>query len=1167
MGNRQRQNWKTFWSLASTAIFLIPGAGAGALFAKSIMVGATNILINFLLPLRPSKQIDDSPSYSWKHEPNLSASSNLVMPIVYGQAKVKPVIKSRHIRLEGTKQYLDVLYSVTGHRIDERVPVANSTYSQWVPNHNYNINDEVTTPTGKINTVSYYEPGKTYICKKAHKSTSIPSFIDTSLWRIGHGTAWGAGLSGALIDGNPIESYETGIPNTFRFETRAGAAVQAFCEGFDTTYDNYPQGEVINYELPTICEKQAYISHFSALFRWNRHTLLYLGAPYEITRKTAATYSGSYPMYVLWTPSAPDTYTLSATKTVTGYFAVASFEKSSTFLAKLETPSVVWKIMDVTLSNIHDIELIFDFPQGLYAIDWETGNTIKNVATIHAHYREAGIYTSPTAGWNKFEQMGEWNDGGILITKGYYSDSMWSGGAMVVQANNTNNFSVSWKAKIDGFYLDTSKNYEIRVAAVSSCVVELANIAGVTYAKADVDDEYRPHTYPGESLIAIRAMATGYLKGGFELTVVAKRSAVKVYNPDTAIWEAKDATAHAWAVYDILVNGYSGHPFYPNMINAASVINPVYGCGVDPDRINYDSFVEWYAHAYTKLGYRLNTVFDTEMSAWDAVIRICEEGLAALVPIGSEFRVIVDRPALAAEIQSLFCMGNINEGAFQQSWVDRSKKARSIEVSFANAERNYEQTTFTVRISDWDTADEQDYPLSMPLYGTTGYHQALGIAQYRLNCNYLLSQTIAFQTDIEAMALDVGDVIPLQHDTICGAGGRLAAVDYNLIKNPSFEDGTGFTNWSVWGVPPYTRHQYTIPVVGGPATGACTGSGTKVYHHAGVVENVGSYQSGIALKAGKEYTISGYVWLVSTVTGGTGIRLQMLVDGVQQKALTDITLLDQWQRVSVTFTTVAATTNSVLVIGGHGECYFDAVMINQGATVCDFMLYNATTLTFDKAMTVTVGKLYELQIARKDGDIEKKENFPSTQLTADGLQIAFGSSWVWGYRPEVYDCYAFGEVGSAVKNFRIMSIEANSEYKFEITAMEYDATVYLTNPNDSGSGEWTAEKIATIAPDLGQPTLETFNRAISIVLQEIVSLNRTTGQYESSITVRFTPENGQLNGEWEVSWRDVDADDAQIEGIWETSTDGYNANDVVENEGVVYISAESENKSTPFLVD
>jgi len=365
----------------------------------------------------------------------------------------------------------------------------------------------------------------------------------------------------------------------------------------------------------------------------------------------------------------------------------------------------------------------------------------------------------------------------------------------------------------------------------------------------------------------------------------------------------------------------------------------------------------------------------------------------------------VDRPALASEIRSLFCMGNINEGTFQQSWVDRSKKARSIDVSFSNADRTpaYTESKFTVRIPEWDTAEEQDSPLSMTLYGTTDYRQALGIAQYRLNCNYLLSQMITFETDVEAMELEVGDVIPVQHDTLCGQGGRLE---------------------NVTGVP------------------------------------------------------------------GTII-----------------------------------------------------------------------TLTFDKNIVREAGKIYELWICRSDGGIEKKVGIIGTTPTN---VLAFSAAWEWNYQPKKYDCYAFGESGDLIKLFRIMSLTMNSDFKFEIMAMEYDENTYKIDATDSASEEISISTIAKIAPDLNEPAVVTFPRASSVTLQEVVSLNRTTGQYESSIVVKFTPPADAQNGEYEVSWRDTDADEGQVEGVWD-SGDSYDINAIVEKDGIVYISDKSGNTSEPFL--
>jgi len=1161
MGNRQRGNWRTFWGAANALLWAIPGLGAGATWVTRgvslLAAGVGQYVINAVLPMLPGKTID-SPAYSWKHEPNLPANADIPMPIVYGKTRVKPVIKSRHVRLVGTKQYLDVLYSFTGHRVDERV------ITEYVSGNMYYADiSEVTMPQ---------YPGRTYKCVITHFFPSHNPLEENSrYWKLGHGTAYDAGISDITIDNNPIESYVTATPDVFTFEARAGAAQQAFIAGFETNYDNYPQGVVVNTPEPQIAFNAAHIylqqESGTGFYRiiWDRHELLYFGTVYVIeagntTFAALPSPSSTTPLHVLWV-LGESKYTLrsyAATIPPTvpdGYHLVTYFISYTPNYASKSYVVDSWTNSSITLSNIHNIELVFDFPRGLYSFDWIVNETRNITATIKAEYREVG-----TTQWSSFEQILNWKETGI--TKAFTSDK-----GLFITANKTDSFSISWSAKEKDTYLDATKNYEVRVEAICPIIIELANVAGVTYSLPDSDGEYRPHTYPGECLLGIRAMATGYLQGGFEVTAVIERSEVKVRD-DTGSWVDKAANCHAWAVYDMLVNGWSGHPQYPNMSNLASVIMPVYGCGIDPDRIDYDSFLDWEEHTFTTMGFRLNTVYDTTMTIWDAISRICEEGLAAIIPIGSEFRALVDRPAISTEINSLFGMGNINEGTFQQSWVDRSKKARSIEVSFANADRTpaYTESKFTVRIPEWDTADEQDSPLSMTLYGTTDYIQALAIAQYRLNCNYLLSQMITFETDVEAMELEVGDVIPVQHDMLIGSGGRLADVVYNLIVNSSFETEI-ISPWIKWGLPAINERSATQKYYG--AYSLHTRSSSPIYE---VSHNQGMQQT-FTVKPNTTYTLSCWIYMIDLYISTATIRAMTFVTGSTYKtAYADKTLLNQWQRVSVSFTTGATQTTATVWLGGVGEAYFDGVMVSPRNELPAYM--EGVKLTLDKAMTtVSLPTIYELDIVTKDGGIERKRGITSGNMSEGGTVITFGTSWIWTYYPEIYDSYAFGEgnpdsndlsLASSVKLFRIMSLMVNSDFKFEIVAMEYDANVYKINAADSTSENISLEGLAKIAPNLDEPVIVTFPRATSVTLQEVVQYNHLAGKYDSSIVVKFAPPPDAQNGEYEVSWRDVDADDGQIEGVWELG-DGYDVNAIVEKDGVVYISDKSGNTSEPYL--
>ncbi len=556
----------------------------------------------------------------------------------------------------------------------------------------------------------------------------------------------------------------------------------------------------------------------------------------------------------------------------------------------------------------------------------------------------------------------------------------------------------------------------------------MLNVALITYAQPDADGEVRGFTYPGEALLGMKIQATGELSGDVDTTAVVERSTVKVYNTRPGGgWTDGTADSHAWAVYDTLANGHVDHPEYPDIDADPTTIQPIYGCGVNKDNIDYESFRSWSEYANRPsaddpsnfgspygIGYKLNIVFDTLTPAWDAIMRICQEGRGITYPFGSIFYALVDKPVANADITQLFCMGNINLESFSQQWLDKSKKATLIEVTYWDEDNNYDRTQFVIRTSDWDTTAELSTPVKLALHGTTTYNQAFAIGTYRLNSNELLSQIVGLETDMEMLQAQVGDVVRVQHRSLTGDGGRV-----------------------------------------------------------------------------KSYTAG------------------------------------------------------------------------------------SNTVTLDKTVTVAAGTTYELFIQHSDGTLERK----TYTGVADTDTLFFGGD-AWTTNPAKYDNWAFGPSGEATKLFRIMDIDLAGDYKRRVVCLEYTADAYKTNPYTTDTDAETAGKVGAgkyapgadlsvinvgkIAPDLNQPTLVTFNTAANLRLVEVISRNRSTGEYESSVVVSWDMDQGENWGMWDIRFRDVDGTDLDWQGEW-VAGGSYDQYEKVERGGFAFISLVDNNTTEPFV--
>ncbi len=239
MGRKQTENWRLAAQAAQTFLLFTPLGPGWKLFTYT----ASGFLINGLLNPKSDRPEELEKSYGWRHIGNPGASEGSAMPVIYGKVRVQPTIKNRFVTTESGKQYLHVLYSFASHRIDERAvalwSLGGSTGSQ-----RYEIGDEVQP------IASAPEPGKTYVCTKAHNIVYVDggvvktrNYTDTNYWNESKGTA---AITNITINGNTITNYPD-----LEYFTRPGLAEQTIIEGFDVTYSSNPQSGTADFKVGT----------------------------------------------------------------------------------------------------------------------------------------------------------------------------------------------------------------------------------------------------------------------------------------------------------------------------------------------------------------------------------------------------------------------------------------------------------------------------------------------------------------------------------------------------------------------------------------------------------------------------------------------------------------------------------------------------------------------------------------------------------------------------------------------------------------------------------------------------------------------------------------------------------------------------------------------------
>ena len=793
-----------------SALMFVPGTQALAWhgfyisnFGKALIGGIGGNLINLFLH-DEEKNMAQSPSYAWQHKENPTAAFGSAMPVIYGKARVRPTLKNRYITVVGDKQELYALYSIAAHKVDETT-FTTHLQSTALPKKAYTLGDIVQTPTRENN-----EPGKTYRARKDVPAyTPSGSYIwltNTEYWEVWHGTASFA--EDIIINGRSISNFGDDV----KWETRPGLAQQTIIDGFEATYGFTAVDSELYRSGIEVEEDEVNFSFSKTLMniKWNEHYIKFDGEQvkiknghYDITPESSHDYylyyepdseSDEYEIMVDASPTASGTYvvakyTISWISELNNYIQYNNFNTFEGVPAETDYYEPI-----ASLTNVHNIELRLDFPYGLYGVQ-ATGEVIKAKCRIFAQYREYTVDDSEE--WTNFyiPPIKEGSD----YSKPYTTGEI----ARVIDKKKTTPFTVSCfavKPTVD--YLDTSLSYEFRVVAASPSTVKLIGVTSIVYGELNAKGDRPGFTYPGEPLLGIKALASGQINGDLDVQVDVERSKVWAWNPNLpdsvkSKWQQVDANNHAWAVYDILVNGYYNtssaliHPAYPDLNmegytwtneTGSYTAEPeaIYGCGINPARIDFDSFNAWGTNI-NDLEYELNIVFDTFMTAWDAILRICQEGRGMVYPVGTK---IFAMSYEAQDATQLFTMGNIHTDTFVQRYMDSEQKANMLEIKYWDAERQYEETLLSVKSADWDESTTLNQPTMITLHGTTDYTQASKTARFIMETNRLLNNIISFAVDVDALASQVGDVVEVQHAVIdqnAGCGGRVVSATSNAV--------------------------------------------------------------------------------------------------------------------------------------------------------------------------------------------------------------------------------------------------------------------------------------------------------------------------------------------------------------------------------------------------
>lgn len=171
--------------------------------------------------------------------------------------------------------------------------------------------------------------------------------------------------------------------------------------------------------------------------------------------------------------------------------------------------------------------------------------------------------------------------------------------------------------------------------------------------------------------------------------------------------------------------------------------------------------------------FQFNGVFDSNRSAWDALLEVCSVGRAIPIREGQRLRFKYNAPRDPVGVIGL---GSIIEDSFEISYGGLEHKPNLVEATFLDRSREYETTTIESRADELNpTTTTGVRKVTRQLFGVTDRHQAQRQARFEVLANEKLVREAKWQMGANGLQYEPGDVVRIAHDIIKarGVSGRV----------------------------------------------------------------------------------------------------------------------------------------------------------------------------------------------------------------------------------------------------------------------------------------------------------------------------------------------------------------------------------------------------------
>jgi hypothetical protein len=327
--------------------------------------------------------------------------------------------------------------------------------------------------------------------------------------------------------------------------------------------------------------------------------------------------------------------------------------------------------------------------------------------------------------------------------------------------------------------------YEIRISGIGAAFVDPTKDAWRFFLNGITEESQSSNPHPGDSLVAIKGLATEQLSGNIVVSSVWRG-----YKPQT--WEPiLGFQTVPWGVGDAAPVGRNR-----GWLTLALMRDKEIGAGneiadEDIDLASAKAFADYCAEAvdvtptvgdpYTEPRSQLDCYIDQQQDTIPLLQEfILPPANSTLIFSGTKWRIGVDKPGTAVQ---LFSMGNIKRtdgvSNFQHQYKSERAELNCYDVTFDDEKADWQSEPVTVCIDNRDLTagggvfrtEEEMVSLSLPvlrqslqLFGVSRRSEAVRSGRFRLRQVYALRELGGFGASTDALFAECYDIVNLSHD-------------------------------------------------------------------------------------------------------------------------------------------------------------------------------------------------------------------------------------------------------------------------------------------------------------------------------------------------------------------------------------------------------------------